>query len=105
MSVLADQSSVCPVPAAIPVQPVKRGRGRPKGSKNKPKSTEDSSRPSCPDPRGRGRRGRTGTEAVVGSGTVSKGCPDQQSPSWKAHSQHVKNKEIVTVLLELSITP
>ena len=69
MSVLADQSSVCPVPAAIPVQPVKRGPGRPKGSKNKPKSIEDSSRPSCPDPRGRGRgRGR--------------GCGRGNSSSW-----------------------
>ena len=62
MSVLAEQSSFSfrpdPAPAVIPVQPVKRGCGRPPGSKNKPKTAENSSRPSCPWPRGRGRGSR-----------------------------------------------
>ena len=68
MSVLAEQSSFSfrpdPAPAVIPVQPVKRGRGRPPGSKNKPKTTENSSRPSCPWPRGRGKE-KQGVDVVA----------------------------------------
>ena len=41
VSVLAEPSSVCPPPAAILVQPVKKKRGRPPGSKNNQKTSED----------------------------------------------------------------
>ena len=62
------------------VVPQKRGRGRPPGSKNKPKS--DTSRPSCPEPDtsqpgpsgGRGRPGRR-------RGSKNKPQPDTSRPS------------------------
>ena len=79
MSVLADQSS----PAAIPALPVKRKRGRPPGSKNKPKTSEDSSRPSCPEPRGRGRgRGRETKKKAAESRGRGRGRGRGVSSSW-----------------------
>ena len=77
MSVLADQSS----PAAIPALPVKRKRGRPPGSKNKPKTSEDSSRPSCPEPRGRGRGRETKKKAAESRGR-GRGRGRGVSSSW-----------------------
>ena len=54
------------------VVPQKRGRGRPPGSRNKPKS--DTSRPSCPGhgkERGRGRGRGRGSESLNLSHTMS----------------------------------
>ena len=67
MSVLASQFS-----QAREVLPVKRGPGRPAGSKNKPKP--ETTRPSCPTiPKARGRgRGR-------GHGNSSQNVADMES--------------------------